>query len=261
MKVLSIDLDYIMGSVINLYEDLYSTSNPLMRWKRIYNDESFKESHFYVDNSALIYCYHLFLKSIKKKRGKKAPSVSFGYDTDSILFSIGDYSDIDLISIDHHDCILGCGTNEGLGDRSDDDPEEEYEYVQNNRVNSSNWVSWLHCNNKLNSYTWIHNSTNDTKDEFGQNLLGFKQNLLGEKYKQYLREDFSFDNYNFDHVFVCLSPKYIPKNHWHYFTMFMMTYDEIIGKNINLITQKKFQHHIKFKKTTNELTDISFDGD
>ncbi len=254
MKVLSIDLDYIMGSVINLYEDIYDDRNPLIRWKRLYDDQSFKESHFYIDNSALIYCYHLFLKLIKKKRGKKAPSVSFGYDNDAILFSIGDYSDIDLISIDHHDCILGCGTNEGLGDGSDDDPKKEYEQVQNDRVNNSNWVSWLHANNKLNSYVWIHNSTSDIKDQF-------KQNLLGEKYKQYLREDFSFDNYNFDHVFVCLSTKYIPKNHWHYFTMFMMTYDEVIGKDINFITQKKFQHHIKFKKTTNELTDISFAGD
>ena len=140
MKVLSIDLDYIMGSVINVYDEIYDDhKNPLMRWKRLYDDFSFKESHFYIDNSSLIYCYHLFLKVIKKKRGKKSPSVSFGYDNDAILFSIGDYSDIDLINIDHHDCI-----------GSDDDPEKEYEQVQNNRVNNSNWVSWLHANNKLN---------------------------------------------------------------------------------------------------------------
>ena len=60
MKVLSIDLDYIMGSVINLYEEIYDGANSLMTWKQLYDDLSFKESHFYVDNSSLIYCYHLF---------------------------------------------------------------------------------------------------------------------------------------------------------------------------------------------------------
>ncbi len=64
-----------------------------------------------------------------------------------------------------------------------------------------------------------------------------------------------FEDYNFDHIFVCLSPQYVPKNHWHYFTMFIMAYEQITGKtvDINSFAKRKFEYEIRHNQVTNEI--------
>ena len=98
MRVLSIDLDYIMGPVIELYNGLMFNENPTIRWEQFFNKTDFNESHFRIDQSNLLFCYNTFLKALRN-----CDSVSFGYEHDSILFSIAEHENIDLINIDHHD--------------------------------------------------------------------------------------------------------------------------------------------------------------
>ena len=66
MKVLSIDLDYIMGPVIELYNGLRFDDNPTKRWEDFFSETDFNESHFRIDQSNLLFCYNIFLKSKTK---------------------------------------------------------------------------------------------------------------------------------------------------------------------------------------------------
>ena len=64
-KVLSIDLDYIMGPSIETYGNILFDEDPMTRWKHLYEFTNFKETQFYIDQASLIYCYDAFLKALK----------------------------------------------------------------------------------------------------------------------------------------------------------------------------------------------------
>ena len=239
-KVLSIDLDYIMKPCIEVFNSISFNDNPTLRWEQLYNDLNFKESHFYIDQSNLLFCFNTFLKALKN-----CDSASFGYEHDSILFSISEYEDIELINIDHHDDIFG-------GDYANDLPLEEalkkeyYEILKHNRVHEGNWGAWLSGQNKIKSFTWIGN------DNSGNKARNIYNSEVIPNYKNVERENYKFDNFNFDHIFVCLSPQYIPKNHWHYFSMFISTFEEFTGKRATIHTEK-FETNIRHQLIHNEI--------
>ncbi len=251
-KVLSIDLDYIMGPTIELYNGIYWDSNPLTRWEGLFANSDFDESHFYIDQAALLYCYDVFIKGLKN-----CSSVSFGYDHDAILYRIKDLSDIEVINIDHHDDVMSGNLEDDLKYGEEDDTGErnnylkrEYYYMyKHDRVCEGNWGSWLHAKGKLKSFTWIHNdnSANLQRDDYN-----FK--LLGDKYNSKRREDYTFEDYNFDHIFICLSPQYVPKSHWHYFRMFMIAFEEFTGKKVDLIEKQRFEFEVRYDKVTDMVT-------
>lgn len=240
MKVLSIDLDYIMGPTIQLYNGLFYNDNPTVRWRELFLNSDFTENHFYIDQSNLMFCFNVFLKSLKH-----CQSVSFGYEHDSILFSIKDYSDIDLINIDHHDDVFGGDYTNMLPDERAYS-KEYFEINNDNRVHEGNWGAWLASKNKLKSFTWIGNinSRNKIRNNFNSQII--------PNYLNIEKEDYKFTDYNFDHIFVCLSPQYIPKNHWHYFAMFISAYEEIVGKDATIITQK-FETQVRNDLVHNEI--------
>ena len=60
MKVLSIDLDYIMGPTIEVYNNIFFDDNPTIRWDNLFDQSNFKENHFYIDQSNLLFCYNTF---------------------------------------------------------------------------------------------------------------------------------------------------------------------------------------------------------
>ena len=246
MKVLSIDLDYIMSPSIQLYQGLIWDENPNSRWEYLYEFSDFKESHLVIDQASLLYCYDTFLKSLNN-----CSSVSFGYEHDSILYALQDKTDLEIINIDHHDDVISDEFKE-LENPNVPSQEVEYYTIENHdRVNEGNWVGWLNTQNKLKSYTWIHNE--NSVNLFQHNDFNVK--VLGEKYKWHLRDKYEFEDYNFDHIFVCLSPQYTPKNHWHYFTMFLMAYEEFTGKKIDCdaFAKKKFEFELRHNQVTDEI--------
>ena len=240
MRVLSIDLDYIMGPVIELYNGLMYDHNPTLRWEQLFNRTDFNESHFRIDQSNLLFCYNTFLKALRN-----CDSVSFGYEHDSILFSIADYKDIDLINIDHHDDVFG---GDYIREMSEEDAykTEFYEIMNHDRVHEGNWGAWLGGHNKLKSFTWIgnKNSINKCRNRINAEVV--------PNYVNIEKEDYKFDNYNFDHIFVCMSPQYIPPNHWHYFAMFVSAFEEFAGKDAIIYTEK-FEASIRHQRIHNEI--------
>lgn len=246
MRVLNIDLNYMMDPSVDLYDNFFYNNNPTIRWNELYDNSQFEESHFRVDVGSIIYCYHLFLKVIKESK-----SVTFAYDNDAILYRIKDYSNIDLISIDQKDDIF---SGDYFKELSIGELDIEIESLKSNKVYQGNWVGWLHYKEKLNSYTWIRNTnSNQTKSKKIKSEYGFKQ--LGNKAVSKLRTEYVFDDYKFDNVFVSLSPQYVPKTHWHYFTMFMMSYEEQTGKKIDIINKQRHSYDVAYENITNKLTD------
>lgn len=243
-KVLSIDLDYIMGPSIEIYNDILFDEDPMTRWKHLYEFTDFKESLFYIDQSSLIYCYDVFLKALKN-----CSNVGFGYEHDEILFELQNHENIEILNIDHHDDVFCYDFSDNF---PGDNLTSELEALRlHERVHEGNWGAWLHLKGKLNRLDWITNvnSRNLKKNDFNYEFLG------RDKYETYTRNKYIFKDYNFDYIFVCLSPQYMPQAHWHYFTMFMMAYETYTGKkvDVNTFAKRKFMQEKKFNQVTDEI--------
>jgi len=243
MKVLSIDLDYIIGPCIETYQRLQWDENPITRWDFLYENTDFRESHLYIDQAGLLFCYQTFLRALEQSPDA---NVCFGYEHDEILFQLQDHEDIHVINIDHHDDVMASDFEE-----YDDNLERELKTIQfHDRVHEGNWGAWLHVKEKLSSFTWIcnPNSGNLNRNEFNASLLG-------DKYNVFDRQEYQFYDYKFDQIFVCLSPQYIPKNHWHYFTMFMIAYEQYTDKKVNTASmgKRKFEQEIRHNQVTNAI--------
>lgn len=253
MRVLSIDLDYIMGESIELYEDIGWDDIPSVRWSNYYNHIKKEkiDADLCINEKNLFYCFDVFLKSIKNCR-----NVIFSFNHDSILDELSKYGSIDLINIDHHDDVI-------YGDNLDVDDQnfsinymrslyEKYDSIlRENIIHEGNWISFLNINKQINSYTFIGNQTsiNFTKEK--ENFI--KKHI--SKFEYYTRENYIFKNYKFDFIFVCLSPQYVPPSHWHYFTMFLIAYKSITGESyeIDEMAIRKFSTNYKYSDVIEKI--------
>jgi hypothetical protein len=241
-----------MGPSIDLYCDYGWDDNAITRWQKFYSKEEHKKLNLKIDEKNLIFLYNIFLESLKNPKCE----VSFGYDHDSILYHTLNHSEIELVNIDHHHDIL---YSEYCDDDDIDDMnlilsyDTEYRRVsENKRINEGNWVCKLSSENLIKSYTWIGN-----KNSFSElrkcEVVYFKS--IVPKFKMVKREEFKIENYNFDKVFVCLSPQFVPQQYWHYFKILLMLYEKTTGKKYNLEEQvnKKFETEIRHQLVTNEI--------
>lgn len=220
MRCLSIDLDYIMYPDIDFYNSLLYSPNPTTRWKKM-EDNGYKRqvSKYEIDQSNLMFIYNTFLKSIMK-----CQSCSFGYEHDSILFELEKHTDIELFHIDHHNDYLNCKytTNEGTTDY-----DKEYYFMETEGdLDEGNWGAWLEQQGKLKSMHWVGPPEINAGQWSG--LLTYASTR--SNFSAGIKEEVGEIDYNFDHIYMCLSPQYVPQQHWHYFSMFISAYEELTGK-------------------------------
>jgi len=246
MRVLSIDLDYIMGPTIELYSNTGWDDNASSRWEKFYYESSVKEEELFCDKKNLLWIFRHYVKAIEN-----CSSVSFAYDHDNILYSIQDFEDVDIINVDHHHDIL----YPQLFDKEVVVKNLRWNYhdVKDNcSIDEGCWIAWLRSKDKLKSYTWVtnQNAINDTSDLQIKYFTG-----LIPKFRAVTRENYDITDHNFDHVHVCLSPQYMPKSHWHYFLMFVSAYEAKSGQKVDLneISNKKFETNIRHLNVTNEI--------
>jgi hypothetical protein len=254
MRVLSIDLDYIMDESIELYGNIGWDDIPSIRWNNYYNHikEEKIDVDLYINEKNLFYCFDVFLKAINN-----CHNVIFAFNHDSILDELSKYGSIDLINIDHHDDVI-------YGDNLDiDDPNysinsminlyKKYDSISStNMVHEGNWISFLNINKQINSYTFIGN---DASINFSKEKENFIKKHIS-KFEYYTKDNYTFKNYKFDHIFVCLSPQYIPPCHWHYFTMFLSAYKSITGKSyeIDEMAIRKFSTNCKYSDVIEKIS-------
>ena len=244
MKVLSIDLDYIMSPSIEIYQSLYFDHNPSTRWRTLFEQSPFNENHLDMDIMEWMYCFNAFVKAIKT-----AKSVSFGYSHDAILYELDQYEEpIDLINIDHHDDFFGGDFLNAFENMEEALENEFMELNLHRRVNEGNWVGYLASKDMIKSYTWVANRNSSNQkwahviERFIPHLIQFNQ---FEPVAAELGEDF-------DHVFLCLSPQYVPRKYWHYFSMLISIYEEFTGESANVIT-KSFEAEYRYEEPNDEI--------
>lgn len=271
MRVLSIDLDFIMSS---LRDDDVLDMNPITNWERWRDDNEGDILKPNVDR--ILWLFDVFTKALSY-----CHDVEFSHDHDAILYRLEKENNIDIINIDHHNDITnGVGSwvsNHSIETYADDVDilKKEYDQFRNDRVMEGNWLGWLHSKNKLSKMTWVHdddgviNLDSDSMREIHERMLNhdghrlsdeilsdfnlklesdyvntfdlydiWRKNFYGDIYQSFHIDDFKIKSYKFDYIFVCLSPPYIPKEYWHYFTMFMIAYENMTGKKLKMINQK-----------------------
>ena len=221
MRVLSIDLDYIMYPTENIFSDKAWDNHPLCRWHTFYAAETYTEEDLFHDEARLQFLKDLFSKAIKS-----CSNVKFGYEHDDIIYYIRDSETIELINIDHHDDVL-MSDYEYFDDEWENWNLEMYHAKHHNRVNEGNWIAWLEAKGKLESFTWIgnHRSISDNKHRW------IAANIQG--YNFYSTMNYDFGDAKFDHIFMCLSPQYIPPHLWHHFTWFWEEYERQYNTKVN----------------------------
>lgn len=253
MRVLSIDLDYCMSSCIELYDGIHDDENPLTRWKKFQESGFMPNNKLTIDKDKVIYCFDVFTKALKH-----CQDVEFAYDHDAILYRLEKEKDVEIINIDYHNDFLNFG---GLSEYSDGSYEQdisvlelEYDLIEkHNRVMEGNWVAWLDIHDKLKKYTWIRDKTSLTGTKEKNNKPTFTDyywDILQDKFEHCVKEDYTFKSFEFDYIFVCLSPVYVPQKFWHNFTLFMIAYENFTNKPLKFIN-RKYEIEARYK-TLNE---------
>jgi len=241
VKILSIDLDFISEPAIIHNETVKETEEgydmwPVVKWAELFEDHPGEFSHkINVDNYQ--YCLRTYLKALRH-----CTDVRFGYDHDNILYGLEGHSDIEIINIDHHDDIFSGCFGEG--------PREEIMSLKTyDRVMEGNWGMWLQTQNRLKSFTWIGNKSSNNIDH-----IPYAEKYIDD-FKFYTKDEYIFDDYKFDQIFVCISPGYIPPLQWHMIGTFMTVYEEITGNVINLNDfNKKYEIEKYYAQVTEFIT-------
>tara|TARA_B100000131_G_scaffold4055_1_gene4171 strand:- start:200 stop:979 length:780 start_codon:yes stop_codon:yes gene_type:complete len=249
MKILSIDLDFISGPAINSYHHtdisfpaneyyMHGDVNPVIKWRRILdNYPAIAESSYKINIKNYQFCLRTFLRALEN-----CQDVHFGYDHDNILYGLEGHTDIEVINIDHHSDLL-CGAMGSIA--------EEKDIVEHDIVSEGNWGYLLQSQGRLKSFTWI---LNPTSEEWNDTIVG-KEQINNFKYDTI--DSYKFEDYNFDQIFVCLSPGYVPPYHWHMFGTFLTLYEEKTG---NVIDIKKLHRKYEYKKYYQGVTNYITEG-
>lgn len=244
MRVLSIDLDYIMGPSDYLYRHFGWHNHPFIRWDVFYKLSNCKKEELIYDKEKLNFIKKLFFMSVKNCK-----NVKFGYEHDSILYHIKKFESIDLINIDHHDDVLM--NDYGYFSTDIENYSSEFSHINNyNKVDEGCWIGWLHAKNKLKSLTWIGND-----DSIGEEKQNYIKSILPD-YK-FICEGFknSVTDYKFDCIFICLSPQYIPPHHWNVINWFIDTYEHLSGNKVDPSEwdSKKFEIDYRYKEVSDAI--------
>lgn len=191
MKVLSIDFDYIMYPCIKLYNNLCDgKENPTVTWNMIEQERGVEKFLCY-DANALMEIAKVIKRNIKN--GAKLIPIN---DHDEIIQYLENEKNIELLNIDyHHDIIYHSEDINSLADFG--------------KYDCGNWVGYLQLNNFLKEYTWLKAPSSNlcTID-----LPNFQYKILGLK-------DFNSISDDYDCVFFCLSPQWVPYKYYHLYQL------------------------------------------
>lgn len=245
-----------MGKSIHLYEDIGWHDNPHIRWEKYFHEKGSEDNNLCIDESNLYYCFDVFLKALNNCK-----NVRFAYNHDSILDYLIDYDNIDLVNIDHHDDII---YHKDHYDDSDQNPYKSIHYMKllhdaydsiesKYQIDEGNWISLLNIKNKLKSICFIGNE--DSVDFSPEKKSFIDKKFFNVNAKFSTKENCNLNNFNFDYIFVCLSPQFIPPCYWHYFKIFLIAYENISGKNVDMkeMSIRNFSNNYEYSEVFDVL--------
>lgn len=189
-KILSIDLDIIMHKCIDLYnDDSEGGDDPDWYWEWVENEYGYKALHLYeYDPDAILGIYKL----IGLNKDKPLYFIESHEEIVDILSEQEDYKDTKyhMYNLDfHHDLWY------------EEETLEDFIKHKDVEYSCANWLGYLFFEKKLASLTWLKASNSLMPIPYA----GLKMKTLGTK------EFFRLENIDFDQVFFCLSPQWVPE--------------------------------------------------
>lgn len=206
-KVLSIDMDYIMGPSIQLYNDCAGNDEFKQGsfWEKVNQLRGVDEFLKY-DEKSLLFVEELFARNAARLDPK---DIFFATEHDMILeFLCGDEAKkdfrFDIYNVDHHHDIFY-------------NPQQKSEVDRFDFACIANWVYYLGQNRKIEKYHWVANKLSQPFPKGELHDLIFPADFnAAEKKDQILGIDF-------DYVFVCRSKEYFPDKFKHFFELLRVT--------------------------------------
>jgi hypothetical protein len=184
-KVLSIDLDFILKPIIQLYNDMVKKEPYQLLWSKIEEERCIQDFLKY-DEDKLKFIYDI-LNTINLKK------IYYGNSHESILLAIqeeiGKNDKIELYNIDHHHDINYNIDQENLA-------------LIYDVVDCGSWVTLLHKNKLIQKYIWIKNSNS-------KKYRGKKESspyLIEYNFEDYSQITFS----DFDMIYITSSQQWFP---------------------------------------------------
>jgi len=258
MKVLSIDIDYSFPTVDewpNEDNEMFSEWHPYTKWYYYFLRYPFLNTREkIIDEKCLDYLIETFTRALSSSPNAH---VWFGMDHDYILKYLHDKNDIEIVNIDHHDDFLaGCYVNP-------EDADNEHlhmagyltEYAMAKaygKVDEGSWGSYLHSQGRLKNMIWIRNNdgkaVEDTRTPYNQFIC---ENIGTPcKWETMFAEEYDHGDYQYDAIFVCLSPAYFPPSQWGLFSLFLGIYEDFTGKSCKLeeFWDKKWMNKMGYGK-------------
>ena len=178
MDVLSIDFDIIMAPVIEYYNNMV----PQRDWNSIQ-----EENPGLITPKADLKHFN-YLICLLNKVIKKDTNLYIAFNHKKILDFLKEDKDLNIINIDHH---------HDLGYH----PEGEME-----NPSCANWVRVLFENNQIKTYIWAKNVNSQLPNEVLEQKINGYDIII--KDLNNLRN--KIDCIEFDKIFICLSPEWVP---------------------------------------------------
>ena len=219
LKVLSIDMDYILSPCINLYNDMINASkSPEKLWDTV-NQVRQIDAHIDFDKDNLQFLFKAFTSALFKLSSQG--TVMFATNHDAILFELASQkyeNDVfEVYNIDHHHDIYYS-------------KEAMNEVMRYDIATVGTWVWYLDKYKKMKQYNWVCNKNSTFPD---------KELTSCAKMDAFLKEGITkiFEEEEWDVIFVCNSPHWFPRTYDIYFNMLIDIYKNYSGKEVKVVEE------------------------
>lgn len=190
-NILSIDLDIIMHPSIDLYNDeVYVNDDPDELWADL------EDTYGYERLNILNYDQEVLLNILKLLKKNQNTPLHFIINHEEIVDQLKEtttYNEdkYNIINIDfHHDMWYN--------------PDDLIDLKNDKEYDCANWLGYLYMQKKLSSIIWVKAPTSSKLDVkvYGKNTIPITTWSI--------KEFFRLDDMEFDEVYFCFSPQWIP---------------------------------------------------
>ncbi len=201
MNVLSVDFDWIMQPCIEAYNHISQEERmgPLRVWEKIHNIIPGLNPECDLNKFQSLYFFLL-----EKSKFLKVEDIFIGMNHDQIYGFLHESScELNIYNIDHH---------HDMGYPRDENDDRAYE-----DLSVANWAYYIEKEQKLSSYTWIHNNNSVQPSP-----------IVIDKFKNYSHStDLDvLENIQFDKIFVCASWEWVPPKYEPLFDILVSAIDK-----------------------------------
>lgn len=211
-KILSIDFDIIMYPCIKLYNDKVSgDANPTQLWEYLDMEHDIQE--FICYDAKTLLSLAVLIKTAMRN-GAKLHLITEHQEIVDKLKADENYDEETFIisNIDfHHDIWYR--------------PEDKNMLVTFEEYNCSNWLGLLYLHNKTEGIHWIKAANSPMFADPDHNPSEIFTSVTN------LSEFMANTDYEFDDIYFCLSPQWVPYKFHHLYTLITALVEEEVNTN------------------------------